>query len=334
MPSSRRGISGFQSTPLMRGETNYRLFEPQTPEISIHSPHARGDPRQSRSKTCPSHFNPLPSCEGRPAKSVRTVSDKNISIHSPHARGDKTQSAASTWKAISIHSPHARGDRLARDLDPRKHISIHSPHARGDSTHARRAGAPCAFQSTPLMRGETVCRAECIRIALHFNPLPSCEGRRISRSMRTQTILFQSTPLMRGETAGRAIRERQVPISIHSPHARGDNGKQNPHIQVKISIHSPHARGDGVPDWWEDGVDDFHPLPSCEGRLPRPENPGRGTNFNPLPSCEGRRGRRGEMPHEAAFQSTPLMRGETSVRRAPVKTLQFQSTPLMRGETA
>ena len=56
------------------------------------------------------------------------------------------------------------------------------------------------FQSTPLMRGETLVDDEFFQI-----------------------YTFQSTPLMRGET--RVVRREILfmPISIHSPHARGDS---------------------------------------------------------------------------------------------------------------
>ena len=59
----------------------------------------------------------------------------------------------------------------------RERISIHSPHARGDAARLTAARLTFAFQSTPLMRGET------------------------RREVDTYEIpKFQSTPLMRGET--------------------------------------------------------------------------------------------------------------------------------------
>ena len=36
------------------------------------------------------------------------------------------------------------------------------------------------------------------------------------------------------------------PISIHSPHARGDLYKRKISDKTRISIHSPHARGDSI----------------------------------------------------------------------------------------
>ena len=55
----------FQSTPLMRRETAPPPKRFCTKSISIHSPHARGDPPLPRLRRRAHHFNPLPSCEGR-----------------------------------------------------------------------------------------------------------------------------------------------------------------------------------------------------------------------------------------------------------------------------
>ena len=60
---------------------------------------------------------------------------------------------------------------------------------------------------------------------------------------------FQSTPLMRGETRQTDIYSIIVNISIHSPHARGDNSRNLRIIDMQISIHSPHARGDNIIQW-------------------------------------------------------------------------------------
>ena len=81
------------------------------------------------------------------------------------------------------------------------------------------------FQSTPLMRGET----------------------RLSRKFGNLTP-FQSTPLMRGETV--------VPVCLDA--------------FLAISIHSPHARGDQIQRGADVGSDYFNPLPSCEGRRAMP----------------------------------------------------------------
>ena len=145
--------------------------------------------------------------------------------------------------------------------------------------------------------------------ASDFNPLPSCEGRLNSVLPRITRCAFQSTPLMRGETGepddspprGRNFnplpscegRQAAWPdgvsgggISIHSPHARGDDFALVQAQILAISIHSPHARGDQA--------------------APTPAR--RAFNFNPLPSCEGRRAVLIPIFACFLFQSTPLMR--------------------------
>ena len=122
------------------------------------------------------------------------------------------------------------------------------------------------FQSTPLMRGETLFCAKQPKKYTDFNPLPSCEGRHHHYPYMYKAGLFQSTPLMRGETIAAIYSLPIAAISIHSPHARGDaparrclwvlRFQSTPlmrgetviigilRITAQISIHSPHARGD------------------------------------------------------------------------------------------
>ena len=80
-------ISRFQSTPLMRGETDSAVLYYTQNLISIHSPHARGDLSSKYTNVSKSYFNPLPSCEGR-HNGFTESHTAIISIHSPHARGD------------------------------------------------------------------------------------------------------------------------------------------------------------------------------------------------------------------------------------------------------
>ena len=70
-------------------------------------------------------------------------------------------------------------------------------------------------------------------------------GETVQRVLTGLKDIFQSTPLMRGETFV-VIRTRDaLAISIHSPHARGDQRMLSDGTLVHIiSIHSPHARGD------------------------------------------------------------------------------------------
>ena len=123
----------FQSTPLMRGETQEPSKDWQPGLISIHSPHARGDWRSTEGESGGTDFNPLPSCEGRQV--IMEIKRVKLSFQStPLMRGETIISFEKDFDVrISIHSPHARGDPTFRDARRRKGISIHSPHARGDA---------------------------------------------------------------------------------------------------------------------------------------------------------------------------------------------------------
>ena len=145
--------------------------------ISIHSPHARGDNTYRPTTARPCHFNPLPSCEGRPSEFIATC-HTYIFQSTPLMRGETVDTvSALASPRISIHSPHARGDKMTKPEGLTGNISIHSPHARGDAV-----------------------QISIIYALSNFNPLPSCEGRRGRNGYTAHTGRFQSTPLMRGET--------------------------------------------------------------------------------------------------------------------------------------
>ena len=209
-------------------------------------------------------------------------------IHSPHARGDCSPTNGIRKKPyfnplpsyegrhylcrmgcqgelISIHSPHTRGDVADTRTKRVWIISIHSPHTRGNRRPSRRSILP-----------------------VHFNPLPSHEGRRLRTSTRRSASTFQSTPLMRVETKSQV--KIGSPATFQSaPLMRGETSCGTRNRRRKIN---------------------FNPLPSYEGRrTPSPDNPVpivfqstpliRGETypkrqspccpyFNPLPSCEGR----------------------------------------------
>ena len=102
----------FQSTPLMRGETLLTMIINRYYNISIHSPHARGDLERLTTDAEKRHFNPLPSCEGRP-KSFALTATVRVFQSTPLMRGETMYWGL--WrqsKPISIHSPHARGDSI------------------------------------------------------------------------------------------------------------------------------------------------------------------------------------------------------------------------------
>ena len=78
-----------------------------------------------------------------------------------------------------------------------------------------------AFQSTPLMRGETGERGQ-RKATRKFQSTPLMRGETFCDGARSLPGRFQSTPLMRGETGETLTDETFDGISIHSPHARGD----------------------------------------------------------------------------------------------------------------
>ena len=145
------------------------------------------------------------------------------------------------------------------------------------------------FQSTPLMRGETLEPAEKVEM-----PLP-----------------FQSTPLMRGETTYPVVLPLNDIISIHSPHARGDDKTRARRPSLRFQS-TPLMRGETQTIWADENAIFY---------------------FNPLPSCEGRPADMVAFYEATQFQSTPLMRGETGAPDHGCRETTFQSTPLMRGET-
>ena len=117
----------------MRGETFQGYATRADINISIHSPHARGDDVQEP-----------------------TVFEHQLFQSTPLTRGETTADAAiGHVLLISIHSPHARGDSSLRALKQLNiHISIHSP-PRGETLIKTMLRPKCLFQSTPLTRGET-----------------------------------------------------------------------------------------------------------------------------------------------------------------------------------
>ena len=99
------------------------------------------------------------------------------------------------------------------------------------------------FQSTPLMRGETLMLFRLPHPWHYFNPLPSCEGRlcRNARSLRFGDF----NPLPSCE--GRRYRYPScAPCHYFNPLPSCEGRRNSTWILTRttISIHSPHARGD------------------------------------------------------------------------------------------
>ena len=180
---------------------------------------------------------------GETNRTLETRPDCPISIHSPHARGDTDCFISRDSCNISIHSPHARGD--AAIGNPQPLIIYFNPLPSCEGRQADQSGGKRAAHFNPLPSCEWRQNERHIHHSGHyFNPLPSCEGRPKIINPSWYMLGFQSTPFMRGETTIDKLLPRHKPISIHSPHARGDA--------------------------YQDGSDKthqhFNPLPLCEGR--------------------------------------------------------------------
>ena len=106
--------------------------------ISIRSPHARGDPSSPRICSIRFYFNPLPSCEGR---------------HGP------TPERRAGAHFNPLPSCEGRPSREGRRDDRKSILDIINfnplPSCEGRLNSVLPRITRCAFQSTPLMRGET-----------------------------------------------------------------------------------------------------------------------------------------------------------------------------------
>ena len=122
-------------------------------------------------------------------------------------------------------------------------VSIHAPHARGDWLKLMQNHVSFCFNPRPSCEGRQNS-SNSAQSAGSFNPRPSCEGRRGGIEGNQNPGMFQSTPLMRGATGMETGGEFIEAVSIHAPHARGDDTRSLCRPFRLVSIHAPHARGD------------------------------------------------------------------------------------------
>ena len=100
------------------------------------------------------------------------------------------------------------------------------------------------LQSTSLIRGKTICWTRKHTTKLHFNPLPSSEGRQAPKDNGKKLQI----------------------TSIHFPHPREDDIHRKVHRTGRTSIHFPHPREDSDTHIPRMNLLYFNPLPSSEGR--------------------------------------------------------------------
>ena len=191
--------NGFQSTPLMRGETIHTAIMGLKSGISIHSPHARGDVQ------------------------VRKLDQPRTKFQSTPLMRGETKSQVTFFRASIFQStPLMRGETvdLPNDVLHIQHFNP-LPSCEGRLLRAATEAGVLQFQSTPLMRGETP-RKFAGDDRLKFQSTPLMRGETSFARLCSSCEIFQSTPLMRGETDTDVKHARRSIISIHSPHARGD----------------------------------------------------------------------------------------------------------------
>ena len=122
----------FQSTPLIRGETFMVNLQRLHMFISIHSPHARGDPlRVHDVPSC--RFQSTPLSRGETGVARTAVKWKLFQSTPLSRRETRVGVLLDTAGIISIHSLHTRGDLTTQIWKNRRDISIRSPLTRGDS---------------------------------------------------------------------------------------------------------------------------------------------------------------------------------------------------------
>ena len=190
--------------------------------ISIHSPHARGDVDVSACKIGLCDFNPLPSCEGR-----LTAKDGLISISDfnplPSCEGRREAYHITPVSEGFQSTPLMRGETRTQTRYSccMRHFNP-LPSCEGRRITVSSRGRINLFQSTPLMRGETMLPPCWMSILLHFNPLPSCEGRLVNVYISPDTDNFNPLPSCEGRLKRDYPAGAITAISIHSPHARGD----------------------------------------------------------------------------------------------------------------
>ena len=90
--------------------------------------------------------------------SLRRIVSSETFQSTPLMRGETSARAFARSSSANFNPlPSCEGrPRRADERSQHFEISIHSPHARGDLTESHNCSPAFAFQSTPLMRGETL----------------------------------------------------------------------------------------------------------------------------------------------------------------------------------
>ena len=100
-------------------------------------------------------------------------------------------------------------------------ISIHAPRAGGDGKKHRMIVDTRAFQSTPPVRGATLCHECHNKRHPEFQSTPPVRGATFTPLSSYSFFSFQSTPPVRGATRGAKAYPAMHPIFQSTPPVRG-----------------------------------------------------------------------------------------------------------------
>ena len=234
--------------------------------LSIHFPLTREDSQ----RILPHHrrypFNPLPSHEGRPP---RTILRQSILPFNPlPSHEGRLTTLMIGAKAVAFQSTSlSRG----KTIQPR------------NTNHLHNSFNPLPSHEGRHHPGKEKTMKE--NLSIHF---PLTREDRYDNHNRPGRILSIHFPLTREDERENLI--LYLPgLSIHFPLTREDCFVQTGNIADVLSIHFPLTREDLPLEDMSMEKGSFNPLPSHEGRR-EAEECGQGTkkSFNPLPSHEGR----------------------------------------------
>ena len=151
------------------------------------------------------NFNPLPSCEGRPRRAIFADAPKQFQS-TPLMRGETGVGGGGCAKLKLFQStPLMRGETHPATITIRIGIFQSTPLMRGETLFGTWRAKQNGFQSTPLMRGETNFHFDYLSFSRYFNPLPSCEGRRLCSTRWSSSGNFNPLPSCEGRHISRRI---------------------------------------------------------------------------------------------------------------------------------
>ena len=170
--------AAFQYMPPTRGGNSVSVEYLEDFRVSIHAPHAGGQPYYHRTH----RIQDTVSIHAPHAGGQRVVKfcafKTNVSIHAPHAGGQLPRKCRkSTEIRVSIHAPHAGGQLPAYNVYTQDNRFQYMPPTRGGNLLAVLDGDKInKFQYMPPTRGGNVLMQTSRRLIVSFNTCPPRGG--------------------------------------------------------------------------------------------------------------------------------------------------------------